>query len=785
MERREMKSPASLSVKNYARRPVKLSAAAWLLAAACVQPLAAQTRQRPAEQDDEVIRVNAELVQTDVTVVDKRGRFVEDLKPEQFELKVDGRAVPLSFFERVSAGGADEELKLNAARGVKTTADARTRASARQTNEGRGRVIFFFVDDLHLSTDSLARARKSLLKFVDEQAASGDLVGIASTSGRIGFLQQLTDNKTVLRAAIGRLAFNRNTEPYAGKVPISEADANRVANHRDRELFAYLVEATKNEYQMGGLGIVNLVRNRLRQINAQGAQAEQATLAGLGGLLESSAPLTGRKLVFFISDGFVSDYKRSNGPDVLRIITEEAARVGAVVYTLDARGTFGDAAVDASRNDYPDFAVRTNGRSFFDAKMTQEPLERLAAETGGRAFLNNNSFNDAFRQAVDESSNYYLIAWRPETDSQRAGDSRIDLSVKGRPDLRVQLRRRYFSARRYDNAKEKTRKEKARNASSVNSTSSTATPSSTSAPAETPSSSPESSSSTSVTPSSASATPSPSSTSQPSADSPEKALRAALASLYPLKGLPLVLSVGYLDAPGKGTVLAASMQLDSEALDFGDGEGAEPSEGAQSSEGARVDVWGVAIDDRGSFASFKQVLGLRRDALARAGLRFAQWGQQLQLPPGLYQVRVAARDRRTGRTGTASQWVEIPEPTSPALSSIFLAEARAGKTPAPVNVSRRFTRGARLRFQTFVYNAQGPTPSGVTLRVEVLRDGTPVLTMPDAVPSRGATTDPARLPFSGELSLAGLPPGRYVIQISAAAAQTKLAATQQANFILE
>src|SRR5919205_2634903 len=131
-----MKSPVGLSALNSVARCAALS----LLVAACAQSAGAQTRQQPASQDDdEVIRVNAEIVQTDVTVVDKRGRFVEDLKPEQFELKVDGRVVPLSFFERVSAGGADEESKLNAARGVKPTTNARARESARQTIEGRGR----------------------------------------------------------------------------------------------------------------------------------------------------------------------------------------------------------------------------------------------------------------------------------------------------------------------------------------------------------------------------------------------------------------------------------------------------------------------------------------------------------------------------------------------------------------------------------------------------------------------------------------------------------------------
>jgi hypothetical protein len=32
----------------------------------------------------------------------------------------------------------------------------------------------------------------------------------------------------------------------------------------------------------------------------------------------------------------------------------------------------------------------------------------------------------------------------------------------------------------------------------------------------------------------------------------------------------------------------------------------------------------------------------------------------LPLPPGLYQVRFAVRDRQTGRTGSAMTWIEIP-----------------------------------------------------------------------------------------------------------------------------
>jgi len=42
-----------------------------------------------------------------------------------------------------------------------------------------------------------------------------------------------------------------------------------------------------------------------------------------------------------------------------------------------------------------------------------------------------------------------------------------------------------------------------------------------------------------------------------------------------------------------------------------------------------------------------------------------KWKQFLPLPVGLYQVRVAVRDRRTGHAGSAMTWIEIPkrEPT--------------------------------------------------------------------------------------------------------------------------
>src|SRR5262245_7441048 len=79
----------------------------------------AQTK--PTERSDDVVRVNIDLVQTDVTVVDKRGHAITGLKPDQFELRVDSKPQSLTFLEEVFAGSAEEEKQLQSAHEAKSS----------------------------------------------------------------------------------------------------------------------------------------------------------------------------------------------------------------------------------------------------------------------------------------------------------------------------------------------------------------------------------------------------------------------------------------------------------------------------------------------------------------------------------------------------------------------------------------------------------------------------------------------------------------------------------------
>src|ERR1043166_7133353 len=400
-----------------------------------------ETKQ-PADQVDDVVRVNTELVQSDVTVVDRQGHFVDGLQAEQFELRVNGKPQPVSFFERVTAGSAAEERQLSAVRTGTNVPPSADREKPKATNASdRGRVIFFFIDDRHLTLENVTRTRQGLSQFIDNEMLQNDLVAIVCTSGKVGFLQQLTSNKAVLREAITRLTDQRKTEAYAGKTPISEFDADQVALVHNRELFNYLVAATAAEFYVDSVTAAHIVQNRVAQIEAQSRTSTTDTLMVLEGRVRSSAPIPGRKIVFFISGGFVTDPRGSSVFERLHRVTKAAAEVGTVIYTMDARGTFVNIYTDASTNPYPDFTGHVSRNVFAEGEATQESLHTLADATGGRAFLGSNSFSPGFPPALTESSHYYLLAWRPAREEDGSGKGRFTIAGKGGPELKVRIRR--------------------------------------------------------------------------------------------------------------------------------------------------------------------------------------------------------------------------------------------------------------------------------------------------------------------------------------------------------
>ncbi len=692
---------------------------------------AALGQQEKPQSTDEVVRINTELVQTGVAVFDKQGQFVDGLKKEDFELRVDGRLVPISFFENIVAGTQRE-------RSARARVINESPLGPNTTYSFRQRTIIFFLDDRHLSLDSLGRTRKTLSDFINKETGQNDLVAIASASGQIGFLQQFTDNKDVLRAAVGRISHVPYVvSDYGGNSGgrMTENMALSIERKDDSNVFEFYVQdclkfaprgVTRQERASIRRHCEIEVQNRARLILVQAAAVTAGTYYSLETLLQSAERLPGSKLAFFISDGFLAD-TGPRGPvaaNQLGRITDLARRAGVVIYTIDARGLV-SSALDATGNVPFDPNGRLETANAREIASSQDALNALAVDTGGRALRNQNYFDRFITDALVETSRYYLIAWRPERSEEKTeAFKKIEIRITGRSDLAVRSARGFVnsatSSAKSESVSDKEKKQR------------------------------------------------------------DGDLQTALKDFYPRQAFPLDITLIYLDTPASGTVLTSSVQTSADFLSYGD----------QDSDPAQVSIVGVVLNDQGkTAASFKTGLKVNRST-ASDGEQSVIYNNRSPLKPGIYQVRVAARDDRSGVVGSAMEWIVIPDLSTRQLflSSLILGlenvtNRDAQRDAIQWSVDKKFAQNSRLSFMTFIYNAPG-VANNLGARVQVYRDGQAVVSTPFKTVAVDKQADPQRLPFNSEINLAGLPPGRYILEVTLEDRTSQKTASQHTAFYI-
>ncbi|MEO7971792.1 MAG: VWA domain-containing protein [bacterium] len=704
-----------------------------------------QTPEGGKQDQSEVLRVFTELVQTDVMVFDREGHFINGLKKEDFELRIDGQPKPIDFFERIISGSANEETQLAAARG---SSNRTNKPDAAPVPLDRGRPIFFYLDDLHMDLASLNAAKKTVSEFIDKQMGQNDEVAISSSSGQIGFLQQLTDNKAVLHAALERVKFRPYTGRDFDRPPMGEYQALQIERY-DHDVTEYFIAQVLAQNPMMTREAAEAeVRGRARMLLQQAESVTMATISGLDDLVRSANKLAGRKLVFLISGGFFLNPQASSMSRVQRI-TSLAARNGVVIYSIDARG-LATGLADAATDRGFDITGTLERAAMGEMAASQDAMNALARDTGGKPTFNTNALGVGLAKALKETSAYYLLAWKPEGETQHASSKfhKIEVKVIGRPQLVVQVRRGFFDVEP-EPAVAKSNKPKQPDANK---------------PAE-------------------------------ANKLPESDLRNKLGGTFPERGIPISLNLTYLNTSDRGWLLTTMMEVPSAFLTF---------ENVGGKQVATVEVAGVFFNDRGQpGGSFTKNITLEAQPDYVSGRGSVRYSYPLFLPQGLYHVRVAARDPKSGRIGSAHDWIEIPtlKPTQLGISSVLIglrpaaavgSNSESSQTMASsleVNIGHRFQRNSNLRFALFVYNSiAAPAPDSkpdLALQLLMVRDEQPVVTTPLKKISTNGITDLSRIPYAGEVPLAGLPAGRYLLKVTVIDRISKQSASQEARFEIE
>lgn len=418
--------------------PTIILLAAILVTAAFSEAAAQSPATRPSPPQnpnrDDVVRISTELIRVDVTVTDKKGRIVGDLKPEEFEVFENGRRQKVTGSTFISAVRERTENTRNA------TNDGVPVPPVPIRPENIQRTIALVVDDLTLSFESVYQVRRALTKFVKEQMQQGDLVAIIRTAGGMGAMQQFTTDKRMLLAAIDKIKWI----PIGGGgisafAPI-EATALEQAKANGAEISDELLDAE-----------ADLIRGN-QQFRAN--LFATGSLAAVTFVVNGMSELPGRKSILLLSDGFSLTETSKDGQQdsagvysALRTLIDRANRAAVVIHTLDARGL---QAVGFDASDNPNGLSPQAIRSRLTERSsqlfnTQSGLSVLAKETGGTSILNNNDLGWGIRKILEDQS-YYLVSYEPDGetfDPKTRRFNRLDVSVT-RPDLLVRYRSGFF-----------------------------------------------------------------------------------------------------------------------------------------------------------------------------------------------------------------------------------------------------------------------------------------------------------------------------------------------------
>ena len=384
----------------------------------------------PPDEGD-VVKITTTLIQVDVTVTDKKGKIVTDLKPEEIQIFENGKKQEITNFSFISNIREKEENPAPPSGDIAAPAPPATV----KPDQVR-RTLAFVVDDLTLSWESTNLVRHTLKKFVDEQMQPGDLVAIIRTAGGLGALQQFTTDKRLLYAAIEKVKWypigNGGISAFA---PIGADPIGNVAG---------LSEENKEEYE-----------EFLRKSNEdREAIFSVGSLGAISYVVRGMSELPGRKSIVLLSDGFRLFEKdrfgmRSSGRvlDAVKQLIDDANRSAVVIYTIDARGlqyTGLTAADNTAFMSQADIARQVQARDdqLFE---TQEVLQVLARDTGGTSIINNNNLSLGIRKILDDQS-YYLIGYQPDDETFDLRTRRFNkLEVRvTRPGVNVRYRSGFF-----------------------------------------------------------------------------------------------------------------------------------------------------------------------------------------------------------------------------------------------------------------------------------------------------------------------------------------------------
>lgn len=380
----------------------------------------------------QTFRSGAQIVEVDVRVLGKDGRFVTGLGVPDFEITEDG--VPQKIQSVVLVGN---DVALAAPSTLSPLAPS---AAPAPLAHRPAQTWLFVFDTAHLTAGPLQRAREAVVKFIGEKFRDADLGGVV-VDGKMANNRLTTDREELKKAAAsvkvpGELR-SRELEMREWPRLRDESEAFRIVRNERDAIQSAVARACGEDPEQCRRAPADLqVMSKAKQMVGAYRTATLQTLAVVNVLCTGLARLPGPKTVVFFSEGFVLEELESQ----LRQAVGQAARAGAHFYTVDARGLnrgSGSQIIDAPLPDNPMGAA-----PIFDGQA--DGTNSLAVDTGGFAIRNENNFGRALAEIQQDAGTYYVVGYAPANEALDGKYRAISVKVS-RPDVKVRARRGYLA----------------------------------------------------------------------------------------------------------------------------------------------------------------------------------------------------------------------------------------------------------------------------------------------------------------------------------------------------
>ena len=640
---------------------MKVLARFSLLAVLLASPGVSQTPAQGPDNKPFQLKANTEIVLVNVQVRDGKGNFVRDLKQEDFTVTEDGKTqkiLSLDIENTDALTSNDVQAanllgELNGATATEIQNQVKLRAQqpspteyTRDSFRDRRLMVLFF-DLTSMQTEEVKRGIESAEKFIDDQLRPSDLVAVVSLSTRFNTDQDFTNNKDDLKTALSVLDPDSANGFAEGATPDAATDDTSTD-----ETF------TADETETNTF-------NADRKLDA------------LRTMFETLQGIDQKKSVVYFSGGL-----RTSGIDnqtSLRAAINAAVRSNTAIYPIDVRGLQavipgGDAST-ASRRGQGLFNGSGVRGQFNQQRQSQDTLVTLAADTGGKAFMDTNDFGPAFTKIQEDTAMYYVLSYASSNNTKDGRYRQIRVTLKEK-DLRVDARRGYYADTDFQHMAKEGR---------------------------------------------------------------EKQLQDELAADLPSTDLPVYLSTGYFKLDDTRYFVPASIVVPGSAIPFSresdqdratldilgavidPGRGGPEGERGGGGRGGPGQQQGPRI-----FGQIKDTVKLALHTTEDVKRKNVQYESGFLLPPGRYRLRFIVRENETGQIGSFETDIFVPNLLQAPVkisSVVASAQKQAAKpkkdnpltregTELIPNVTHVFSKNQHLYLFYEVYDPKHPEDVG-------------------------------------------------------------------------